>query len=96
MQVEHLVSVNRGLTHQLGQNWTKEGAILFIDAGHTYEDVRGDLAIWLPHLHPQGFLIMHDVLGDKYLGVTRAASELLRNGWQVIASSGSAVIFTQK
>lgn len=96
MRVEHLVSINRGLTHQIGQTWDEEGAILFVDAGHTYEDVSRDLAIWTPYLHRQGFLIMHDVLGDGYLGVTRAASELIRKGWRVIASSGSAVAFTRQ
>jgi hypothetical protein len=96
MQIEHLVSINRGLTHQIGQTWNEEGAILFVDAGHTYEDVKGDLSVWTPHLHPEGFLIMHDVLGDTYLGVTRAASELLKSGWRVIASSGSAVAFARE
>jgi MMP 1-O-methyltransferase len=96
LQIEQLVSVNRGLTQPLGQKWNKEGAILFVDAGHTYEDVKGDLTIWTPHLHPQGFLIMHDVLGYNFLGVTQAAGELLKNGWQVIASSGSAVAFKRK
>jgi predicted O-methyltransferase YrrM len=96
MQVESSVSVHRGLTHEIARTWTEAGAILFVDAGHTYEDVRGDLALWTPHLHPQGYMLMHDVLGDTYLGVTRAASELLKSGWRVIASSGSAVAFTRK
>lgn len=96
LQIEQLVSINRGLTQPIGQKWSEEGAILFVDAGHTYEDVKGDLAVWTPHLHPQGFLVMHDVLGYNFLGVTQAASELLKSGWQVIASSGSAVVFKRK
>jgi hypothetical protein len=39
---------------------------------------------------------MHDVLGDVYLDVTRAASELLREGWRVQASAGSIVAFTRQ
>jgi predicted O-methyltransferase YrrM len=96
MGVGHLVNINRGMTHQIGRRWDKECAILFIDAGHTYEEVRSDLNIWTPNLHPQGFLILHDVLGGAYWGVTRAAGELLTEGWEVIASSGSAVVFTRK
>jgi hypothetical protein len=57
--------------------------------------VKGDLEIWTPHLLPQGLLIMHDVLGDVYLDVTRVASELLRQGWRVVASAGSIVAFTR-
>lgn len=96
MHIEHCVSIHRGLTHHIGQEWREQGAILFVDAGHTYEDVKGDLRIWTPHLHPRGFLIMHDVLGEGFDGVTRAARELLRNGWRVIASSGGAVAFVRK
>ena len=96
LQIEQLVSIKRGLTQRIGQTWNEAGAILFVDAGHTYQDVKGDLAVWTPHLHAQGFLIMHDVLGYNFLGVTQAAGELLKSGWQVIASSGSAVAFKRK
>jgi len=96
LQIEHLVTINQGTTRQIGERWTQQAAVLFIDAGHHYEEVKSDLEIWTPHLHPQGLLMMHDVIGDSHLGVTRAASELLRNGWQVVASAGSIVAFTRK
>ncbi len=95
-QVQSHVSIHRGHTHDIGLHWSTPGAILFIDAGHTYADVRGDLDIWTPHLLPGGLLLMHDVLGDMYLDVTRAASELLRQNWRVVASAGSVVAFTRK
>jgi len=95
MNVEHMVSVHRSTTHAIGRDWNKEGAILFVDAGHAYEDVEEDLRIWTKHLHPDGYLLMHDVLGDTYMGVTRAASELIHRGWHVLASSGSVVAFTR-
>jgi predicted O-methyltransferase YrrM len=91
--VEAQVTTRRGLTHEVGLGWTIPGAILFVDAGHSYQDVKGDLALWTPHLLPGGLLLMHDVLGDAFLGVTRAASELLREGWNVVASAGSLVAF---
>ncbi len=94
-QVEAQISIHRGLTHEVGRRWNIPGTILFVDAGHTYADVKGDLEIWTPHLLPGGVLIMHDVLGDVYLDVTRAASELLRQGWRVTASAGSIVAFTR-
>lgn len=94
-QVEAYVSIHQGLTHNVGRRWTIPGAILFVDAGHTYADVKGDLDIWTPHLLVGGLLLMHDVLGDVYLDVTRAASELIRQGWQVEVSAGSIVGFTR-
>jgi hypothetical protein len=45
--VESSVMVHRGLTHDVGKTWHIPGAILFIDAGHTYADVRGDLDLWV-------------------------------------------------
>jgi len=96
MQIENKVSIHRGLTSTVAKTWHQEAAILFIDAGHTYQDVKSDLRLWTPHLHPQGILLMHDVLGDTFLGVTQAASELLSSGWQVVASAGSIVAFQRK
>ena len=95
-EVQSQVIVHRGLTHEIGRRWNTPGAILFIDAGHTYADVKGDLEIWTPHLLPDGLLLLHDVLGDIFFDVTRAASELLREGWRVEASAGSIVAFTRK
>ena len=95
-QVDRHIRIHRGLTHDVGRQWNLSAAILFIDAGHTYADVKDDLETWTPHLAPRGLLIMHDVLGDVYLGVTRAASELLRQGWRVEASAGSIVAFTRE
>jgi len=95
-QVEAHVRIHRGLTQDVGRRWHTSGAILFVDAGHTYADVKGDVEIWTPHLLQAGLMIMHDVLGDVYLDVTRAASELLQQGWRVAASAGSIVAFTRK
>ena len=90
------VSIHRGLTHTIGSRWHVSGAILFIDAGHTYQDVKGDLEIWTPHLLPGGLLLLHDVLGNSFPGVTRSASELLQEGWRVEASAGNIVAFTRR
>jgi hypothetical protein len=67
-----------------------------VDAGHTYADVKGDLEIWTTHLLPKGLLLIHDFLGDVYLGVARAASELLQQNWRVVAGVGSIVAFSRK
>jgi predicted O-methyltransferase YrrM len=95
LNLENWVTIHRGLTHRVGKFWDEKCAILFIDAGHKYKEVKRDISVWTPHVHKHGFLIMHDVLGDTYFDVTRAAGELLPE-WKVIASSGSAVAFKRK
>lgn len=94
--VSDQVVLHRGLTHELGKTWNRSCAILFIDAGHTYEDANGDLRIWTPFLQPGGLLLMHDVVLDGFPGVKRAASELLRRGWHIFASADSLVAFVRK
>jgi MMP 1-O-methyltransferase len=90
------VRLHRGLTQEIGRTWQIPCAILFVDAGHTYEDASGDLRIWTQFLLPDGLLLMHDVFLDGFPGVKRAASELLRQGWRVIASADSLVAFVRK
>ena len=94
--VDTLVTIYRGRTSHVGCGWTTPGALLYVDAGHTYPDVSGDLDLWSKHLKPDGLLLMHDVLGDQFLDVTRAASELLTRHWRVVASSGSIVALSRR
>ena len=46
----------------------------FIDASHSYEDVKADILAWLPKIKPGGFIAMHDF--GLFEGVTRAVNEL--------------------
>ncbi len=94
-QVADYVTVHRGSTWDVDQTWHTRSALLFVDAGHEYAAVKGDLERWCPWLLPDGLLLMHDTLGANFLGVTRAAAELLRGGWRVVASAGSLVAFTR-
>lgn len=47
---------------------------VFIDAEHTYEAVRSDIALWLPHIKPGGFIAGHDY-NRATPGVIRAVNE---------------------
>ncbi|NLX55062.1 MAG: class I SAM-dependent methyltransferase [Planctomycetaceae bacterium] len=49
--------------------------ILFLDAGHTYEELTSDLEAWLPHVAADGILCGHDFC-DSFPGVMRAVTEL--------------------
>lgn len=48
--------------------------LLIIDASHTYEDCKADLAAWSPHVEEHGTIMVHDY--GKFPGVTRAVDEL--------------------
>ena len=90
------VTVHRGLTNDVVLTWKEQAALLFIDAGHTYTNLRDDLANWTPFLHQNGILLIHDVVGSSHPGVKRAASELLRQGWSIRNRAGSIVAFTRR
>ncbi len=49
--------------------------MVFIDAGHTYEEVRDDIAAWLPKVRTGGLICGHDYHHRKWPGVVRAVGE---------------------
>lgn len=51
--------------------------LVFIDANHTYDDVRADIRAWLPLVKPGGILAGHDYSPDLFPGVVQAVDELL-------------------
>jgi predicted O-methyltransferase YrrM len=50
-------------------------SLLFIDAGHSYEEVRADLAHWTPKVKVGGVVALHDVFYERFPGVVRAVQE---------------------
>jgi predicted O-methyltransferase YrrM len=50
--------------------------VIFIDAGHNYEDVRTDLLAWIPLLKDDGILCGHDY-ADYHPGVMKAVDEFV-------------------
>lgn len=50
-------------------------SFVFIDACHTYEAVKADIAAWLPKVKQGGILAGHDI--GTYSGVAQAVGELL-------------------
>ena len=53
----------------------REYNILFIDAGHSYEDVKKDYKMYSPLVKDGGFIILHDVVNEN-CGVPRFWAEL--------------------
>lgn len=53
--------------------------LIFIDAGHNYEDVVADICNWRPLLRPRGVMCGHDLYpdGPYHPGVLQAVKELV-------------------
>lgn len=49
--------------------------MVFLDAGHKYEDIKADIAAWLPRVKKGGILAGHDY-SAQFPGVARAVDEL--------------------
>jgi hypothetical protein len=52
--------------------------MVFIDAGHTYQEAKQDILSWMPKVTPGGILSGHDY-SDHFPGVKKAVDETLRN-----------------
>lgn len=54
-------TVIRGDSAEEGRKWRGPPvALLFIDAGHEYEEVKADADAWLPHVPEGGIVVFHD------------------------------------
>ena len=51
--------------------------LLFVDAGHEYEDVKADLAAWSRVVRPGGVIACHDFFSQMHPGVARAVLEFV-------------------
>jgi hypothetical protein len=56
----------------------KKFDVIFIDAGHRYEDVKADILNWRPFLYKWGVLCGHDY-AEYHPGVMQAVQELVPN-----------------
>jgi predicted O-methyltransferase YrrM len=53
-----------GPSQAVAAHWGTPLGLLFIDGGHSAPAAHGDYEAWLPHLAPQGLLLIHDVFPD--------------------------------
>lgn len=49
--------------------------MIFLDAMHTYEDVKADIERWWPRVLPGGLMAFHDYGHDHFPGVKQAVDE---------------------
>lgn len=60
-QVNHLIKPMRMPSHLASFHYPDESLdFVFIDADHSYEEVKRDIISWFPKIKPNGFLAGHD------------------------------------
>lgn len=71
--VADMIELRRGDTAQAAADFADNSvAVVLVDAGHEYEDVRADIEAWAPKVRPGGLLAGHDA---SYPGVRDAVNE---------------------
>jgi predicted O-methyltransferase YrrM len=51
--------------------------LVFLDAGHTYEEVKQDIELWLPLIRPGGIICGHDYGDPGFPDIEQAVGEML-------------------
>jgi hypothetical protein len=67
----------------------QEADIVFLDAGHNYDELQADLKAWLPHVAANGFICGHDY-SDSFPGVIQAVQETFA-GCQIVRPQGTVL-----
>ncbi len=55
--------------------------IVFVDAGHDYDEVTKDIIAWLPKIRKNGIMIGHDYC-DAHIDVIRAVNDIFGNNFE--------------
>ena len=94
--VREYVSLIRSYSDAAARNWKLPIDIIFIDGDHSYDGVKRDWELFLPHVKPSGVVIFHDTMWDlppyvgtvrSDMGVPRFVDELRQQGYQVLTIS---------
>lgn len=70
--------------------------LCFIDGAHVFRAVTQDLADWSPLIHPEGWVILHDL---HISGVRRAVEQWMNSaecGFELIECVGSLAVFARR
>jgi len=91
--VGEFVEIVRKTSNDAAKGWDRKIDLIFIDGDHSYEGVKADWELFLPHLNEFGVVVFHDTLWDirpdgihnrADMGVPRFVDELRAAGYPVI------------
>jgi predicted O-methyltransferase YrrM len=66
--VEDVVVAVVGRSATVARVWSTPLGLVFVDGSHTESSARTDYEGWVPHLAPDGLLVIHDVYPDPAEG----------------------------
>lgn len=72
--IDSLVEPIKSRSEIVGQDWNEKIDMLFIDGGHTYNQVKLDFELFYPHVRPGGIIALHDV-GEQWTGIWKLWNE---------------------
>lgn len=78
---------HKGKSVEMAQGWPHKADLVFIDADHSYDAVKADIAAWWPHIRIGGTLCGHDYGGALTVGVTEAVDDYFER----VSVSGACV-----
>jgi predicted O-methyltransferase YrrM len=89
--VANLIKPIRKMTADAARQWDgRQIGLLYIDAGHDYEEVKQDFELWSPYVASGGFIVFDDV--PSWEGPTRFIEQLPPT-YQMLAIRANHAIF---
>lgn len=83
-----------GDSKAVGKLWAGDKFdMIFIDADHSEEGIRGDIAAWMPHLKPGGFVVFHDYTMHMWPAVKVVVDELIVPTYKLIGQARWLIVF---
>lgn len=91
--ISDCVNVVRSYSQDAARSWKLAIDLIFIDGDHSYEGVKRDWELFMPHVKPFGIVVFHDTIWDlpnyreqrrTTMGVPRFVDELRMQGYQVL------------
>lgn len=90
-----------GRSQDIGGEFPYEADLVFVDGGHDYESVKGDIESWAWKVRPGGALAFHDYIpGENPPGnpgeVYEAVTENLPDGFELIGQTDRLIAFRRE
>lgn len=87
-----------GRSQDIGLHFPYQCDLLFVDGGHDYSSVKGDILAWLPHVKSGGIFAFHYyIVGEKPANnpaeVDQAVNELVIGRYEEIARVDRVIAF---